>query len=87
MVEIAVRDYGLGVPADQIPLLFQRFARLQRDLESSVTGTGLGLYICRILAERMGGGIRVESAGVPDQGSTFFVLLPAAPDGDGAASA
>ncbi len=80
MVEIAVRDYGLGVPADQIPLLFQRFARLQRDMESNVTGTGLGLYICRILAERMGGGIRVESAGIPGQGSTFFVLLPAAPD-------
>ena len=80
MVEIAVRDHGLGVPADQIPLLFQRFARLQRDLESSVTGTGLGLYICRLLVERMGGRIWVESAGVPGDGSTFYVRLPAPPD-------
>ncbi len=82
MVEIAVRDYGLGVPADQIPLLFQRFARLRRDLESSVTGTGLGLYICRQLAERMGGRIWVESAGVPGEGSTFYVRLPALPNHD-----
>jgi signal transduction histidine kinase len=79
MVEIAVRDYGLGVPPDQVPLLFQRFVRLQRDLLSSVIGNGLGLYLCRVLAEAMGGSIRVESSGIPNEGSTFIVQLPAPP--------
>jgi signal transduction histidine kinase len=79
MVEIAVRDYGFGIPPGDIPLLFQRFVRLPRDLESSTVGTGLGLYLCRTLAEQMGGSIRVESSGVRGEGSTFFVLLPAVP--------
>ena len=76
MVEILVRDYGLGIPPAQAPLLFQRFARLPRDLASKVVGNGLGLYLCRALAEVMGGKIWVESDGVPGKGSTFFVRLP-----------
>lgn len=78
MVEIAIRDHGLGIPAEQIPLLFQRYVRLPRDLASTVTGNGLGLYLCRVLAEAMGGQIWVESSGVEGQGSTFFVKLPLA---------
>nr|MBA3824073.1 ATP-binding protein [Ktedonobacterales bacterium] len=79
MMEILVRDYGLGIPPEQAPLLFQRFARLPRDLASKVVGNGLGLYLCRALAEVMGGKIWVESAGVPGKGSTFFVHLPVPP--------
>ncbi len=78
-VEIRVRDYGLGIPPDQIPLLFNRFVRLPRDLASSVVGSGLGLYLCRVMTESMGGTIRVESSGVEGEGSTFFVRLPLAP--------
>ncbi|MGO8946952.1 MAG: sensor histidine kinase [Ktedonobacterales bacterium] len=85
MVEIAVRDHGLGIPPDQIPLLFQRFVRLERDLASSVSGTGLGLAICRSYIEAMGGTIWVESTGVPGEGSTFFFTLPRAPDGSSSA--
>jgi signal transduction histidine kinase len=78
-VEIAVRDHGLGIPAEQIPLLFNRFMRLPRDLASKVPGTGLGLYLCRVMTIAMGGRIWVESAGVPGEGSTFYVELPLPP--------
>jgi signal transduction histidine kinase len=79
MVEIQVRDYGLGIPPEQMPLLFKRFVRLPRDLASNVVGNGLGLHLCRTLAEAMGGTIWVESTGVESEGSTFIVRLPAPP--------
>lgn len=80
VAEISVRDYGHGIPPDQIPLLFNRFARLPRDLASSVSGSGLGLYLCRVFAEAMGGTIRAESSGVSGEGSTFRLWLPVPPD-------
>ncbi len=79
MVEITVRDYGLGIPPDQLPLLFNRFVRLPRDLASSVSGNGLGLYLCQKLARAMGGEIRAESSGQAGEGSHFRLLLPAPP--------
>jgi signal transduction histidine kinase len=79
LVEVSVRDHGLGIPPDQIPLLFQRFVRLERDLASSVSGTGLGLAICKSYVEAMGGTIWVESTGVSGEGSTFTFTLPLAP--------
>jgi signal transduction histidine kinase len=78
-VEIVVRDYGLGIPPESQPLLFQRFMRLPRDLESNVIGSGLGLYLSRTLVESMGGSIGVQSSGVPGEGSSFIVRLPAPP--------
>src|SRR6185312_988227 len=78
-VEIIVRDYGLGIPPESQPLLFQRFMRLPRDLESNVIGSGLGLYLSRTLVESMGGSIGVQSSGVPGEGSSFIVRLPAPP--------
>jgi signal transduction histidine kinase len=77
MVQIRVRDYGLGIPPEQIPLLFKRFVRLPRDLASSVPGNGLGLYLCKALAEAMGGTIWVESTGIEGEGTTCYVRLPA----------
>lgn len=76
MVEISVRDYGLGIPPNQAPLLFHRFVRLPRDLASTIVGNGLGLYLCRELAEAMDGKIWVESAGIEGEGATFYVRLP-----------
>lgn len=82
MVEITVRDYGLGIPPDQIPLLFHRFVRLPRDLASRVMGNGLGLYLCRSFAEAMGGHIWAESTGIEGEGTTFHLLLPLPPSDD-----
>jgi signal transduction histidine kinase len=79
MMEISIRDYGLGIPPEQQHLLFQRFVRLPRDLESNVMGTGLGLYLAKSMAEAMGGSIRIRSSGVPGEGSTMIVQLPVAP--------
>ncbi len=78
MIRIAVKDEGHGIPATEIPLLFNRFVRLQRDLNSSVNGSGLGLYISKQLIEAMNGRIWVESTGIEGEGSCFFIELPAA---------
>ena len=77
-VQISVRDHGLGVPPGDISKLFNRFVRLERDIAGPVRGTGVGLYMCRVLIEAMGGRIWVESSGIPGEGSTFSLLLPAA---------
>jgi signal transduction histidine kinase len=74
---IAVRDYGVGIPADQLPLIYEQFYRVP-DLEvqhsSSARGLGLGLYIARSIVEQHGGRIEVQSS--PGAGSTFSVMLP-----------
>ena len=79
MVQIQVCDHGLGIPREEATFLFQRFVRLPRDLASTVSGNGLGLYLCRILATAMSGRISVESTGIPGEGSTFILELPAPP--------
>jgi len=78
LLRIAVKDEGHGIPASDISLLFNRFVRLQRDLNSAVNGSGLGLYISKQLVEAMHGRIWVESSGIDGEGSCFFVELPAA---------
>jgi signal transduction histidine kinase len=78
-VEVSVRDYGLGVPSRDASKLFQRFVRLERDIAGPVRGTGVGLYLCRVLVEAMGGRIWVDSTGKPGEGSTFRFTLPGAP--------
>ncbi len=77
-VQINVRDWGLGVPPREQPLLFMRFVRLSRDAASSTRGTGVGLYLCRMLVQAMGGQIWIESTGIPGDGSVFSFVLPAA---------
>jgi len=76
---ISVQDAGHGIPPSEIPVLFGKFVRLQRDMLGNVRGTGLGLYISKQLVEAMNGRIWVESAGVPGLGSRFCFTLPAAP--------
>ncbi len=73
---VYVRDYGLGVPPEDQARLFERFVRLERDMNSPVRGAGLGLYISKQMIEAMGGRIWVESDGQPGQGSCFVFTLP-----------
>ena len=73
-VTISVADSGIGIPAEDIPHLFQKFYRVDNSDTREIGGTGLGLYLCRKLAEAMGGKIWVEST--YKEGSTFFVQLP-----------
>ncbi len=73
-VVIEVVDHGLGIPEDQVGRLFQKFSRVRSDPHMAVQGTGLGLYICRLLIEGMGGQIWVESE--VGRGSTFGFVLP-----------
>jgi signal transduction histidine kinase len=79
LIKISVRDYGLGVPQEQQQRLFQRFVRLERDMNSPVRGAGLGLYITKRLVEAMNGRLWVESSGIPGEGSTFSFTLQRAP--------
>src|SRR5262249_18467777 len=79
MVMVRIRDYGLGVPSDQQERLFERFVRLERDMNSPARGAGLGLYISKQLVEAMGGRIWLESPGVEGKGTTFFFTLRSAP--------
>ena len=76
LATVCVRDYGAGVPLEEQARLFDRFMRLERDMNSPVRGAGLGLYICKQLVEAMGGIIWVESSGQAGQGSSFFFTLP-----------
>ena len=70
--EIAV----LGIPFDEQARIFEKFHRLDPDMTRGVGGSGLGLYICKGLVERMDGEIWVESR--PGRGSTFVFELPLA---------
>ena len=73
-VVIEVQDQGLGVPRDQVSRLFHKFERVRSDEHLKVSGTGLGLYICRLIVEGHGGQIWVES--VESKGSNFGIVLP-----------
>jgi len=72
---LTVRDTGIGIPTDRADRLFESFSQADVSTSRRYGGTGLGLAISRRLAELMGGTIRVESAGVPGQGSTFHVTI------------
>ncbi|MCF7759812.1 MAG: response regulator [Cephaloticoccus sp.] len=75
-VVYAVTDNGPGITTDEQSVLFTRFSRLKTARNAGVTGTGLGLAVCRAVAERMNGSVGVDSS--PDRGATFYLRLPLA---------
>ena len=75
---IQVRDNGVGIPPDRLEDVFEMFCQVNRTLERSQGGLGIGLALVRSLVEMHGGSVRAESSG-PDQGSSFIVRLPLAP--------
>lgn len=73
-LQLRVRDYGIGVPADEVPRLFDRFYRAKA--VSAIAGVGIGLHLVRELVAMHGGSVAATSE--PGQGSTFTVRLPLA---------
>jgi signal transduction histidine kinase len=74
MLHLTVSDTGIGIPAEKIPMLFQKFTQVDSSATRKFGGTGLGLAICRELAVLMQGRIWVESA--EGQGSAFHLVAP-----------
>ena len=79
-VTVGVSDTGMGIPAEDIPHLFQKFYRVDSDASHTIGGTGLGLYLCRRVIEAFNGRIWVESK--IGQGSTFRFSLPRLSDSE-----
>jgi len=73
---VEVKDEGIGIKEDELPILFQRFRRADRAVEMAHVGNGLGLFIAQKIIEMHYGEITVRSQ--PDYGSTFTVTLPMA---------
>ena len=72
-VTVSVQDQGLGIVADELPQLFERFYRVART--RGLEGSGLGLYVCQGIISGHGGRIWAHSDG-PGLGSTFSFTLP-----------
>jgi PAS domain S-box-containing protein len=74
VVQVYIRDTGAGIPAEDVPHLFQKFYRVDNSATRTIGGTGLGLFIARKIIELYQGRIWVESE--LGKGSTFFINLP-----------
>lgn len=78
MVRVSVSDIGLGIPAQELPLLFERYKQASSASKVKQKGTGLGLAICKLIVEAHEGTISAESE--PNQWTTFRFTLPAVQD-------
>ncbi len=75
-IVVSVADSGIGIPASDLPRIFERFYKVDRARTRNVGGTGLGLAIAKHLVEGHGG--RIWATSVEGQGSTFYLTLPVA---------
>jgi signal transduction histidine kinase len=73
-IRFAVADTGIGISPDNLQLIFEEFSQIEHPLQRRSKGTGLGLPLCRKLADLLGGRVEVESR--VGQGSTFSLVLP-----------
>ncbi len=73
-VSIRIADHGMGIPPEDLSLLFSKFFRAKNAVQESIPGSGAGLYIVKSMLEEMGGGIQVESE--LNKGTCFEIWLP-----------
>ena len=83
MIQVSVKDTGLGLDAEEMKIIFQKFRRandgnLRRREGEPIEGSGLGLYVAKMFLEAHGGKIWVESEG-KGRGSNFCFVLPLKP--------
>jgi two-component system, OmpR family, phosphate regulon sensor histidine kinase PhoR len=78
MVAISVADTGIGIAAEHLPRIFERFYRVDRSRSRALGGTGLGLSIVKHIATSHGGDVEVKS--IEGRGTRFSLLLPRAPE-------
>src|SRR5690348_6281646 len=76
-VTIRIKDTGIGIPQEMLPRIFELFTQVDRSLERSQGGLGIGLTLVRTLVELHGGTVEARSSG-PGKGSEFIVRLPVA---------
>jgi signal transduction histidine kinase len=70
----SIRDSGIGIPKEALPRLFEKFYRAENALTMETEGTGLGLYLVRLILEQFAGRIGCESE--EGKGTTFRFVLP-----------
>jgi len=75
-IKISVADLGVGIAREEQEHIFKRFFRGKNAINVNSAGTGLGLSIARTLIEMHGGTIKMESSGIPGEGSTFTIMIP-----------
>ncbi|WP_332651416.1 ATP-binding protein [Lysinibacillus sp. 54212] len=73
-IRISVKDQGIGIPQNEIPMLFQKFKRIDNSSRRKIGGTGLGLAICKEIVSKHGGDIWLESE--EGKGTTVYFTLP-----------
>jgi signal transduction histidine kinase len=73
-IVFSVRDYGIGIPPDELPRIFDRFYQVDSSSTRTFRGAGLGLSLVRDLLDHLGGTIDVQST--PGDGSKFLVTIP-----------
>jgi PAS domain S-box-containing protein len=77
-LELTVKDTGVGIPAEKLPIIFERFQQVDSSASRKYEGSGIGLALAKELAQLMGGQISVESE--IGKGSRFEVRIPCRPD-------
>jgi CheY-like chemotaxis protein len=77
-IAVSVHDTGIGIPAESLPSIFDMFSQVDRSMERSTGGLGIGLALVKGLVEMHGGTVTAASPG-PGQGTTFTVVLPVLP--------